>query len=427
MGRGKKKKEKNPLSRLPPTPSLLIKSKLQNAGVDAITTQHNGPIPSSARANEETELRRKKDSTVKDPLRRARGLQNKSNICFLNAVLQALASCTTLSRKVADIKTAILEFHPITRELQALLAGLLDTHSQKPLDATPLLREIDENRHSGKFGDGRQHDAHELLLAIISLLSAEEKVLFPSLEESGADTSRTPSALFGFGTDTFIQCKVCNRVSKTSSSGCPISLLLPGVRKKSQALPERRESKVPLVGELLQSADARGCTDLDRSLEEFFACEVLPAMYRCPGCEKLCNQSNELCDSCATESDLIGKSVAYSDDGTGEDKTIVNEQVRSVRQDAKKQTFVRYCSDALIFHFNRFKRIGRSICKSSERISFPFSLDMNKYTLHRDNVASTKYRLVAVVTHSGDMKRGHYAAYVQRVQDHRNTSWYFVR
>jgi len=51
---------------------------------------------------------------------------------------------------------------------------------------------------------------------------------------------------------------------------------------------------------------------------------------------------------------------------------------------------------------------------------------MNKYTLHRDNVASTKYRLVAVVTHSGDMKRGHYAAYVQRVQDHRNTSWYFV-
>lgn len=102
------------------------------------------------------------------------GLRNLGNTCFMNAVMQVICSLrefvADLSSFASDLPSGIT--CPI---LEATLQVVRHMHNSStscgPLDTTTLRTRI--ARVCLKFGDGRQHDAHEFFVEFVEKLHAE--------------------------------------------------------------------------------------------------------------------------------------------------------------------------------------------------------------------------------------------------------------
>ena len=70
----------------------------------------------------------------------------------------------------------------------------------------------------------------------------------------------------------------------------------------------------------------------------------------------------------------------------------------------KKQLSMEKCPDLLMVHLNRFHMLNGRILKNEVRVGIPLAIE----------VAEFKYRLVAVVNHSGSRTSGHYSAEVKK-------------
>ncbi|XP_065183360.1 ubiquitin carboxyl-terminal hydrolase 16-like isoform X2 [Sycon ciliatum] len=95
------------------------------------------------------------------------------------------------------------------------------------------------------------------------------------------------------------------------------------------------------------------------------------------------------------------------------------EKVSAVKTLASKQLLLHRLPSILTLHLKRFKHTSVSRAqKISKHVSFPFLLDMSQFCsasadVSRDANGKIVYSLFAVTEHSGNMRGGHYTAYVK--------------
>ena len=98
----------------------------------------------------------------------------------------------------------------------------------------------------------------------------------------------------------------------------------------------------------------------------------------------------------------------------------------------------------LIINLKRFSQSGFSISKNTKKVTFPLSLNMDNYVIHRINkddeeqvylyenaclstewVPKYKYRLYGIVCHQGGLSGGHYISYASYEYRNENMWFYF--
>lgn len=145
------------------------------------------------------------------------GIHNIGNSCYLNSILQALSAVHI-----------IMNIEPVSPFASALLQMLvrLNTPHKGTLDASSLVRAM------GGTLSGEQQDAHELLQAMLSVLSRNRNIqpkpskstqnVFPPSEENNASNNSMPWEGVQI---TCVKCAACGRVSDAGTRGTAFSML----------------------------------------------------------------------------------------------------------------------------------------------------------------------------------------------------------
>ncbi|ONM62539.1 Ubiquitin carboxyl-terminal hydrolase 25 [Zea mays] len=198
------------------------------------------------------------ESSSPPPQRRPRtgpppGLKNLSNTCYLNCVLQCLASTPPLAtfclasghsdicKKVSPNRDKECAFCVLERQIARLLradAGALDSPA-KVIRCMPLFAE--------HFRWGRQEDAHEFLRYVVDAchtagLRTRKLLLAKGANGNCGEDGRGQGAClvmretFGGALLSQVKCLVCNRESNKTDEIMDISLDLPGSSSVADAL-----------------------------------------------------------------------------------------------------------------------------------------------------------------------------------------------
>lgn len=91
-----------------------------------------------------------------------------------------------------------------------------------------------------------------------------------------------------------------------------------------------------------------------------------------------------------------------------------------VLRPARKRFLIEEAPEVLVLHLKRFRQVGRRSIKVDFRVTFPEVLDLHPYLNSKNAADEDKYRLCAVIEHSGSLNAGHYVAYVRR-----DSSWVY--
>jgi ubiquitin carboxyl-terminal hydrolase 30 len=108
------------------------------------------------------------------------GLKNFGNVCYLNAIIQALASCSTLldflSKWVENLDGC--SDNPLATHLLALLQTLnaSPTTGTASASAKDVWHWLQHNTAHECFAPNQEHDAAEALAVLLSLLASEANV-----------------------------------------------------------------------------------------------------------------------------------------------------------------------------------------------------------------------------------------------------------
>ncbi|KAK9237186.1 hypothetical protein V1525DRAFT_169191 [Lipomyces kononenkoae] len=371
------------------------------------------------------------------------GLVNYSNTCFLNSVIQSLASVPSMTEMLADSSNARdLKVSTILSTLLAQLnTRLSNSHAHSPAALLDALRSPRWSMHT------EQQDAHEFLLALldairterinhwqnkyresISIAAAVHKLQHPPPPQPLP--SNTPVVLpFDGVLSTRVSCLACNEMQslrqqpfssielslpQTSTSGSSSFFLHRFDSTTIQSLLENYTAP-----EILDNVDCQRCslmaaqTQLDRLI-------VNAAATVQQG-----KSSPEIVQILGARRDAIEQALSHP--------TIMDEDFeklkppRLVSTRKKRQVALARAPAALALHVNRSEYDVRSglAQKKNTRVEFPERVSMGKYfcSMASDDeqmvgsqVGDYSYRLTSTVIHFGSHSFGHYIAY-RRVGD----------
>ncbi|KAF5469789.1 hypothetical protein F2P56_010349 [Juglans regia] len=362
-------------------PSLPISSlKLQN------TEQNGGSMDSSLFAAKDDFRKASNGPVMSCRNLLPRGLINPGNLCFLNATLQALLSCSPFVQFLQELRTRnipkvgyptltafaefIAEFDmPNGSSLEKDIATLESGRPFRPAMFEDILKKFTPDVPSSISGRPRQEDAQEFLSSIMDQMHDE------LLKLEGQSSSINGNKL--------------SLVSSAESDEWET------VGRKNKSAVTRTQSFVPselsdiFGGQLRSLVKARG-NKASATVQPFLLLhlDIHPEAVR--------TIEDALCLFSAPES-LEG----YRTSTTGKAGVVT----------ASKSFKIQTLSKIMILHLKRFGYGKQGSTKLLKPVHFPLELVLSRELLVSSSNEGRKYELVATITHHGrEPSKGHYTA-----------------
>ncbi|TDH69266.1 hypothetical protein CCR75_002269 [Bremia lactucae] len=397
------------------------------------------------------------------------GLQNLGNTCFFNAILQALASLSSVHEYLEDIVQSERAGKcdiAFTSTLLDCLDALAPRESSSVVAPRVLNAEL--THQLSYFRGNKQQDAQELLQFIFKLVSGEQRrcivqdrglldlisdnvSISSSISElrlSQAVNERSWNPFQGLQVNV-LQCTRCNCFRPLMNQpflDVSLSLVTPGGKNVSRLIDALQ---LYTANEVIKDVDCSICSvkhELKAAKEEYT--QALEEI-------KACNTNGAVSTNRREHDDWIDTLEHFANFSTNFDLQELPRPIPRSQGDCIKRLLFSRSPDVLCFHLNRkmYMKRGGAI-KLETFIEFPLELDMKEFCQFEingndDQCSSSKsewafkqqsqasmflsfsetlkqhsllYVLTAVILHHGNERSGHFTAY-RRVS---NLQWSFV-
>eukprot|EP00941_MAST-03F_sp_MAST-3F-sp1_P000079 g79.t1 len=247
-------------------------------------------------------------------------LQNLGNTCFLNALMQALASLSFLVDFLHGIlsnprlgRKDLTEKAPLTVAFYSLLQDLQKYETTSILlDPTYFQGQLDAKVSLLCFSDGGEHDAHELFLLLFQVVEEE----FASLNVDKGKVGI--NILNGTG---------CSQVPKLEKGVLPFSGLVVSMLSRCDncgfQAPYRTESFVDLSLTLFPALSQRPTISLFDCLRQYTSLEMIESVC-CSECKEIQNKAKRLLLARLPKIFIFRFHRVHPHSGSRKDETVVD-------------------------------------------------------------------------------------------------------
>jgi len=365
------------------------------------------------------------------------GIPNRSGTtCFLNALLQALASSLAVQNHlVSFISNPNLNTSTSSLLLQTLRHLLSSTTPSSPiLDITPLEKQL--KRSFPQLFNGVHQDAQEILTLLVDILEKEQNATpfrrktstLVLLDETPSSSSASSSSfssqftpLLGF-TSTSLKCTVCESLSPLQLQSFNSITIYPNPSHPTNQLSQMLPKLFKGPGEMVNGVECTKCWVLSL-LQENEADLSRLSSFITQNENEIDAEDDEDIRIRKYVGELRSQSLQFTNTLSVFDSLVdpfppTLHPPTLPRQTMLKSEHLLRSGKLLIFHINRALLQGSQ--KDQTKVSFTEYLNVAPLLLNHSSSNSHLYKLISVIEHRGGTRYcGHFVAYTRR-----NDLWY---